>query len=525
MSIQNPIIRGFAPDPSILRVGEDYYIACSSFEWFPGVQIFHSRDLVNWDIHSRPLDETRLLNLRGVPDSGGVWAPCLSHDDELFHLVFSNVKSFQGVWKDTPNYLTTSSSIDGPWSDPIYLGSAGFDGSLFHDTDDRKWYLSMETDHREGKFFGGIIMQEYFPENKSLGGPIHKLTEGTDLGCTEGPHLYKINDYYHLILAEGGTEYLHAVTWMRSKNILGPYELHPNNPIVTAAHHPRHPLQKTGHGDIIQSSDGKWYITYLCARPLTTRGRCITGRETALEELVWRDGWPYLKNGHKLTRQEIPSDTQIKAKPTLKHYCFQDGQFPLDFQNLRIPMSIDWCEMTTEGMILYGQDSLSSLLDQSLIARRITEHRTKSSVQISCQPEHFQHMAGLVLYYNTYHWIYCFVSANDKGDSCLQVLICDKYKISELLTTPIVLPDSNDLKLEVVWKKKWAQFFYSIGDNSTKKIGPPVDASILSDDYVCDAKVRYRPAFTCAFVGMACQDLRDKKFQARFKNFTYEILP
>ena len=141
--IENPILPGFNPDPSIVRVGEDFHVATSTFEWYPGVQIHHSRDLRNWRLAARPLNRASLLDMRGNPDSGGVWAPCLSWCDGLFYLVYSNVRRLDTDFKDTPNYLTTCERIDGEWSDPVYLNSSGFDASLFHDEDGRKWLLNM----------------------------------------------------------------------------------------------------------------------------------------------------------------------------------------------------------------------------------------------------------------------------------------------------------------------------------------------------------------------------------------------
>ena len=257
MKGQNPILTGFNPDPSIIRVGLNYYIATSTFEWFPGVQIHHSTDLVNWQLITRPLDSIHLLDLKGVPDSCGVWAPCLSHDGEKYHLVYSNVKSFDGIWKDTPNFLITAEDIMGPWSDPIFLASYGFDGSLFHDDDGTKWYLSLLVDQRKGKFFGGIVLQKYDASKKQLTGDLYHIFDGTELGLTEGPHLYKLNGYYYLITAEGGTEYGHAVTIARSKNITGPYEVHPENPLKSASGFAHHPFQKTGHGDLVWTPEEK----------------------------------------------------------------------------------------------------------------------------------------------------------------------------------------------------------------------------------------------------------------------------
>ncbi|MEQ9299602.1 MAG: glycoside hydrolase family 43 protein [Cyclobacteriaceae bacterium] len=287
MKVQNPILKGFNPDPSIIRVGSDYYIATSTFEWFPGVQIHHSRDLANWTLVKRPLERKSQLDLLGVPDSCGVWAPCLSYADGIFYLVYSNVKSFDGPWKDTPNYLIIAKDILGDWSEPIFLDSRGFDASLFHDEDGRKWYVTLVVDHRQQRLFGGIEIQEIDPMSMSLKGPSYKIFEGTSLGCTEGPHLYKKDGYYYLITAEGGTEYHHAMTIARSRDITGPYEVHPQNPLITCKDNPEHPLQKSGHGDFVQAANGDWYIVFLISRPISERGRCILGRETAIEKVFW----------------------------------------------------------------------------------------------------------------------------------------------------------------------------------------------------------------------------------------------
>src|SRR5262245_44417084 len=169
--IHNPILRGFNPDPSIVRVGDDYYIATSTFEWYPGVQIHHSRDLVNWRLITRPLRRAGQLDMRGDPDSCGIWAPCLSYADGKFWLIYTDVKRYGraaqagagggATMRDTHNYLVTCDTIDGEWSDPIFMNSSGFDPSLFHDDDGRKYFVNMLWDHRPGmNRFGGIVLQE-----------------------------------------------------------------------------------------------------------------------------------------------------------------------------------------------------------------------------------------------------------------------------------------------------------------------------------------------------------------------------
>jgi len=318
MTIQNPILPGFNPDPSILRVGDDYYIATSTFEWFPGVQIHHSRDLVNWRLLTRPLRRPSQLNMLGEADSCGIWAPCLTHADGLFWLIYTDVKRFGrssmagasgASLRDFHNYLVTSPTIDGDWSDPVYLNSSGFDPSLFHEDDGRKYIVNMLWDYRAGKNrFAGIVLQEYSVQERRLIGERKLIFKGTALGLTEAPHIYKRDGWYYLLTAEGGTNWNHAVTMARSRNLTGPYELHPDTYIMSARHRPDALLQRAGHADIVETQDGETYMAYLVGRPLRNRGRCTLGRETAIQKMVWgADGWLRTLDGQGIPTMETPA--------------------------------------------------------------------------------------------------------------------------------------------------------------------------------------------------------------------------
>ena len=421
--ITNPILKGFNPDPSIVRVENDYYIATSTFEWFPGVQIFHSTDLQNWELIARPLNRLTQLDMKGVPDSCGVWAPCLSYDNGTFFLVYSNVKSFAGVWKDTPNYLVTTNNIAGEWSDPVFLSARGFDGSLFHDEDGRKWYVTMLLDHRKAKMFGGVILQEYDHSTASLTGAVYYIFKGSSLGLTEGPHLYKKDGYYYLITAEGGTEYGHAATIARSKNITGPYEISPHHPFISSRNHKDYYLQKSGHADLVQTKNGKWLAVFLTARPITPLGLCILGRETSIETVDWPENeWPLLGSGTNLPRIEVPIAGVSKNgfhNPDTKD-DFNSAELQVNFQSLRVPVTDDWASLADRPgfLTLYGRESLSSMHEQSLIARRIQSLKMEASVCIDFSPQNFLQMAGLVCYYNTAHFHYLHISANGDGKRC-----------------------------------------------------------------------------------------------------------
>ena len=255
--IRNPILRGFCPDPCMIRTGEDYYIATSTFEWFPCVNFFHSRDLMHWEQIESPLREPGQMDLCGVPGSGGIWAPDLSWDGQYYYLLVTNVLTKKGRWYNTHNYMSRAASITGPWSKPLYLNSIGFDPSLLHDTDGKSYLVNMVNG------FKGVLVQEIDRETGALLGERRKVYSGSGIGCTEGPRIYHFGDYYYLIVAEGGTGYAHCVTIARADNVFGPYETMPDNPLLTSDRDDPDALQKCGHGSIVKTQAGEWYLTHL----------------------------------------------------------------------------------------------------------------------------------------------------------------------------------------------------------------------------------------------------------------------
>ncbi|GAB3980618.1 glycoside hydrolase family 43 protein [Plantactinospora veratri] len=278
--IRNPVLPGFNPDPSILRVGTDYYIATSTFEWYPGVRLHHSTDLVRWRPLGGVLTERRLLDLTGAGDSNGVWAPDLSYVDGEFHLLYTDVASFASGYWDPQNYLVTARDLAGPWSDPVVLHGRGFDPSLFHDEDGTTWMLSMAADWRPGRDrFAGIEIQQYDREARLLVGTERTIFQGTTAGTTEAPHLYQKDGWYYLVTAEGGTSWTHQVTVARSRSLFGPYEVDPAGPMLTSYGRPELELQKAGHGSLVSTPDGRWYLAHLTARPYTpSAAACSAGR-------------------------------------------------------------------------------------------------------------------------------------------------------------------------------------------------------------------------------------------------------
>ena len=531
--IRNPILRGFNPDPSIVRVGDDYYIATSTFEWFPGVQIHHSRDLVNWRLLTRPLTRASQLNMLGDPDSCGIWAPCLTYSDGFFYLIYTDVKRYGRTsqagasgasLRDTHNYLVTSATIDGEWSDPVYLNSSGFDPSLFHDDDGRKYLVNMQWDHRPGmNRFSGIVLQEYSPVERRLVGETHLIFTGTSIGFTEGPHLYRRGGYYYLLTAEGGTGWGHAVTMARSRSMTGPYELHPDTYILTARDRPDIELQRAGHADLVDTQSGEIYMVHLCGRPLRNRGRCTLGRETAIQCMVWSDdGWLRTADGDPVPRVEVDAPglpaCEFPAPP--ERADFDAPALPLDFQWLRSPWPAELFSLTERPgyLRLYGRETIGSVFHQALVARRQQAHCFTAETVVDYEPTTFQQMAGLVCYYNSSKFHYLYLSYDEALGKHIRVMSCLPDQVqSDAFSAPVEIPSGTPVHLRVEVDYERLYFFYKVPGAEWTRLPGPQDASILSDE----AAAPGTPNFTGAFVGMCCQDLAGTRHPADFDMFVY----
>ncbi len=531
VTVTNPILPGFNPDPSICRVGEDYYIATSTFEWFPGVQISHSRDLKNWRVVSRPLNRPEQLNMLGNPDSCGVWAPCLTYSDGQFWLIFTDVKRFQGDFKDAHNYLVTCDTIDGRWSDPVYLNSSGFDPSLFHDDDGRKWFLNMIWDYRPGHHpFGGILLQEFDPTTKQLVGPITNIFQGSDHGLVEGPHLYKRDGYYYLFTAEGGTGFDHVETIARSESLTGPYEIMPGKHLVTAKDHPQHVLQRSGHGSYCDTPDGHGIFVHLCSRPMRAEGRSPMGRETAIQNLSWQQGWPMLSHGNVLPQETVtlPIEVEQPFDPLPARITFDAPELDIRLQWLRNPYAEEFIDLKSRPGVLRlkGFESLGSLYRSSLVAQRQTSFQYQATTKVDFDPTDYLQQAGLTCYYNTHKHHYFYISYDEeKGKRHLAIMSClgkhswdSDFPAFDALKN-IEIPQQGALYLRADVNYCSLYFSWSADGVDWHRIDIRLDASLLSDE----AGQGEHCNFTGAFVGIACQDLSGQQRSADFHFFEYEV--
>ncbi len=293
---QNPILRGFYPDPSICRVGRDYYLVNSTFSYVPGVPVFHSRDLVNWKQIGNVLERKSQLVLDGASMSRGIYAPSIRYHKGTFYMITTNV-SHGG------NFYVTADDPAGSWSDPVYLKvpegvDGGIDPSLYFEGD--KCYYIGQRQKKNARFFGDceVWMQELDLTKGELVGEDYSLYAGAmrDACWVEGPHLYRIGEYYYITCAEMGTSFEHSICVARSKALTGPYENYKCNPLLTHRHLGRnYPIQSIGHGDLVDTPEGEWYLVMLGTRPLS--GAAELGRETFLAKVEWEESWPVVNPG------------------------------------------------------------------------------------------------------------------------------------------------------------------------------------------------------------------------------------
>lgn len=538
--IQNPILTGFNPDPSICRVGDDFYIATSTFEWYPGVQIYHSTNLADWRLIARPLNRASQLDMRGNPDSCGVWAPCLSYSSGKFWLIYTDVKRFDGNFKDAHNYLTTSDSISGHWSDPVYMNSSGFDPSLFHDDDGRQWFLNLVWNHRATSLgesplyspFGGIVLQEYCHDQKKLTGSPKLIFSGSEKGLSEAPHLFKRNGYYYLVVAEGGTGYEHAVTHARSSRIDGPFELHPDVYLLSATDDSHGQLQRTGHGQYVETKNGEAYHTFLCSRPLAEIKRSPMGRETGIARCEWGDdGWLRTVNGSQQAVLQVESPIGLPATgvPMCEDKTpvvadFTTDKLPIDFQWLRTPFPDRLFSLTERPgyLRLFGRESIGSWFEQALVARRQQHHRYCVTVTVEFQPVTFQQSAGLTAYYNRHKFHYLQITHDEVLGRVIGVMGCDgDYPDGSLsYPSPLVAVPGDDAVLLKCCVNDAALTFSWKTTGGWQQIGPALDASVLSDE----GGRGEHASFTGAFIGMIAFDTSGRAKNADFSAFTYTPL-
>ncbi|MFD3613758.1 family 43 glycosylhydrolase [Streptomyces sp. NPDC058676] len=519
--LHNPVIRGFAPDPSLVRVGDWYYVATSSFEWFPTIPIHRSRDLAHWQYAGHVRGAAPGDSLAGIPDSGGIWAPSLSWDGERFWMVYTVVRSVGTPYFDLDTYVCTATDVSGKWSAPRRIASHGFDPALFHH-EGRLWLLNMQSDHRPGgRRFAGIVLTELDRETLNPVGDTHLLLQHERL--IEGPKLLHRDGWFHLVLAEGGTGVEHGVLMARSRAITGPYELD-RQPLLTTRDDASVPLQKAGHAELVETPDGEWVMSHLTARPVQTPDgpRCTLGRETAIQPLTWdEEGWPRLRHGgwHPAVEVDVPTKRQELGA--------SDSEEPLGWpwSTLRAPADPSWADTGARpGWIrLRGRHGPESWWAHSLLAQRITEHRAEAEVTVEARPRTFTQAAGLVLWYNTEAYLALDLTWAEpegegqhgqqwQGGGRTVLSLVEREEGGTRQAAVVEVDAAGPVTLGVTVDGAEARFWY-LREGVRTPVGPPLDFGKLSDDH--GSKLR----FTGSLAGVHAVDPVDAAFTADFTGF------
>ena len=484
-TIHNPVLAGFHPDPCLCAAHGKYYLATSTFQWMPAVSLYESDDLVSWRSLGGALEG---LDLRGIPDSAGVWAPDLTFDGERFWLIYTVAKQIDGIFKDVENYVVMATDIEGPWSEPVFVNASGFDPGLYHE-DGRHYVLNPQWDPRPlpgHHRFNGLILQEFSLE-RGLVGEARRVLGNEDAvnWLREGPHIMRHDGWYYIACAEGGTGRRHRIRMARSRELWGPYEVCPE-PLV-CAWCAETPLRKAGHGNFVQAADGSWYVCHLTSRYLPVRdgsahvfdegegGISPLGRETALERVAWVDGWPRLANG-AAAGDETGGFTQVPSLevPAPAGAASLVGPRPGDVgyrYETRFAAGTDlWREgwmsprrlprllagdgsalvgagprndavvlssageglavgglgsvFSEGGLVMRGGDSPSSLFDRMALERRVTSFAYHAECTLMFGPAHYNQTAGLICEYDARAFRYLHVGLDEERGRRVIDVLC-----------------------------------------------------------------------------------------------------
>lgn len=456
-----PVIPGMASDPSVVRVGTDYYLVTSTFEYFPGVPVYHSRDLIHWRIIGHALARPTQLPLIRLTRNGGIWAATIRYHDGTFYMV-TTLKTEAGG-----NFFVTAKDPAGPWSEPVKLDQGGIDPSLFFD-DDGRVYLTTGG----GDCGARICQSEIDVKTGQRLSDIKPLWNGTGGSSPEGPHLYKINGSYYLMIAEGGTEYGHMETVARSRSPWGPYEANPRNPILTHRNFKASPFQATGHADLVQAQDGSWWAVFHGIRP-TTRMAHHTGRETLLAPVTWsEDGWPIVNGDGTITpRMEVKTLPQQPWPSESVRDDFAAPRLDLRWSFVRNLDDARW-SMTERPGWLRLKGSTVTLDDTDFppvfLGRRQQHQDAEAVTRLDFKPAREGEEAGISLRQNERH--HYEMGVRRGADGGREVFL--RYRVGGVSTIAATQKIGDGiLRLRVRAYPEIYRFSYSVGDKTFRDLG------------------------------------------------------
>lgn len=522
----NPILPGFYPDPSICAVGEDFYLVNSTFSYFPGLPVLHSKDLAHWEQIGNVMDRESQLPLNNSGHSQGLFAPTIRYHEGTFYVICTNV-SYGG------NYVVTAKDPAGPWSEPYYLkGADGIDPSLFFDDDGKCYYIGTHPNPEGCKYNGDyyIWIQELDLERMELVGEVHNVWNGAmkNIVWPEGPHLYKKDGWYYIMHAEGGTGPDHAVTICRSKDILGPYENNFCNPILTHRHLGwDYPIKYVGHADLVETVNGEWYMVMLAVRPL--QSYTTMGRETFLAKVEWQNDWPVVNPCVGILTEEVEIDLPVwlpkqdcAAKSRDYDFCKMES-LGYEFLTLRNPGENLYSFEAGKGLGLeFRKETLKEKASPAYVAVRQQHHSFQASALLQTRNLEEGKKAGIALMQsNEYH---LRTELSRKGNQLLaEVILCQKGQ--DQTVGSVVIGDTQDIsceKAEIVLKVEGLSASVELCFAQAGQSMLTEKAMLCKDLDIRGLSTEVAGGFVGCTVGMYAVGAQECDERAWFEDFAYQ---
>lgn len=502
-TFHNPILSGFYPDPSVCRVGEDYYMVTSSFVYYPGLPVFHSRDLVHWEQIGHCIHRPEQLDYKNCETSLGLWAPSIRYHEGKFYVINTFVSEGREARRD--NYIVTADNPAGPWSDPVFVeGADGIDSSLFFDEGGKLWYVGNYI-CAEPLYEGhhGIYLNELDPETFQFKGPRHVIWNGnkTRSKWIEAPHIYRKDGWYYLLVAEGGTFTNHSVMMARCRTIDGDYEICPRNPIVSHRHVSlMHEIAVVGHADIVETQNGEWWMVLLGIRPYEGF-QFNLGRETFLVPFTWQeDGWPLLdtENGLVNERERLPKLPETIYPMESPNDAFEEPELRMIWNTIHPPV-IPFYSLTERPGYLrlhLKKEVLHEICTPAFVGRRQQHKIFQAAAAMEFVPGSAQEEAGIAILQDD-RYNYSLVVSQRDGCPVL-FLYRTKDGVHTLLAENRLeakrMQDGKRIYLAVQGNVTEYRFYYGYRESERLQIGEALDGALLSSNV--------NEGFTGAYVGM-----------------------
>ncbi|KQN98926.1 glycoside hydrolase family 43 protein [Paenibacillus sp. Leaf72] len=496
MKYNNPVIKGFYPDPSVCKVEDTYYLVCSSFQYFPGVPIFESKDLINWTQIGHCLTRESQVQLGKVGSSGGVFAPTIRYNNGRFYMTTTNDTTRQ-------NFYVWTDDIYDEWSEPIYVEQGGIDPDLYFE-DGKAFFMSNGKDDNG---IGGIVQCEIDIETGSKLSPSRSIWQGTGGRYLESPHLYKINGRYYLMAAEGGTEYGHMVIYARGESTSGPFEAYPNNPVLTNRNKGGYELQGVGHGDLVQDNEGNWWMLHLGFRQI---GQWLTyhhlGREVFLTPVAFdEDGWFTAgHNGTTLTSFDTDRNWGPVIQQEKKLYTFENTDWNLDWCYLRHPIAANYLLEPDKATLKGTAVTLDIPASPTFIGIR---QRDFNAV-ISCDVSLTHGEAGITLYMDENHHYDLAIRKAETG-----YIVIERLNIGDIKSIEYEIDLESDNHATLIIRASHECYSFLIQANGKDTLLGTAQTRYLSSEVA--------GGFTGVLIGLYAYG---EEAKAEFSNFKCEYL-